>query len=249
MLSVVNLKKIQAIVNKNKEKRMNNEFINEENQTLDTSEAGETSTEVDDAKIEELENTARYMQSEKDKAFAENNKLRKEIEDIKSYIVSSENKKNDNKIDISPDDFEPWESFTDPNSKSYKFRMQETANLVKNMVDNELQGVKQDQAVNQLESELRARGMDANQIDSFFKFANTPVSELGIDNVVKMYNAVNEASVVNEDANSNLETVRRIQQSPATAGILQGQQPQKKNSTDSAWDRIMASTGANNTLP
>ena len=55
---------------------MENDFINEENQTLEDSEAGETSTTGNDTRVEELENTAKYMQSEKDKAFAENNKLR-----------------------------------------------------------------------------------------------------------------------------------------------------------------------------
>lgn len=222
-------------------------FINEENQTLDNSEAGETSNEVSDTRIEELEQTARYMQSEKDKALADNNKLRQEIEQIKNYIVSSDENKKDNSVEIFPDDFEPWESFTDPNSKSYQFRIQETARLVKNILNNELQGIKQEQAVNQIESELRSRGMDKEQIDGFFQFANTPVSELGIDNVVKMYNAVNEASL--DDTNENLEAVKRMQQSPASAGILQGQKPQKKSSTDEIWDRIMTSTGASNILP
>ena len=219
---------------------MENDFINEENQTLEDSEAGETSTTGNDTRVEELENTARYMQSEKDKAFAENNKLRQEIDSIKSYLSSSEEKKNN--VELSPDDFEPWESFTDPNSKSYKYRMQETATLVKDMLSNELQGVKQEQAVSQLESDLRARGMDKEQIDKFFNFANTPVSELGIDNVVKMFNAVSEASVVN---NNNLDTVRRIQQSPATAGVLQGQQPQVKNHNDSIWDKVMSAGDKN----
>ena len=118
---------------------MENDFINEENQTLENSETGETSTIGNDARVEELENTAKYMQSEKDKAFAENNKLRQEIDSIKSHLSSSEEKKNN--VELSPDDFEPWESFTDPNSKSYKFRMQETAKLVKDMLSSELQGV------------------------------------------------------------------------------------------------------------
>ena len=218
---------------------MESDFI-EENQTLENSETGEPSETSGDARLEELENTAKYMQSENDKALGDNKKLRVEISSIKSYLSSSEEKKN--KVDLSPDDFEPWESFTDPNSKSYKYRMQETANLVKDMLNNELQGVKQEQAVNQLESDLRARGMDKEQIDKFFSFANTPVSELGIDNVIKMFNAVNEASVVN---NNNLDTVRRIQQSPATAGVLQGQQPQVKSDEDSVWDRVMSAGDKN----
>ena len=222
---------------------MENDFINEENQTLENSETGETSTIGNDARVEELENTAKYMQSEKDKAFAENNKLRQEIDSIKSHLSSSEEKKNN--VELSPDDFEPWESFTDPNSKSYKFRMQETAKLVKDMLSSELQGVKQEQAVNQLESELRTRGMDKQQIDKFFSFANTPVSELGIDNVVKMFNAVNET----QEGENNIDTVRRTQQSPATAGVLQGQQPKKMSDDDSRWKSVMGASRVGNKIP
>ena len=84
--------------------------------------------------------------------------------------------------------------------------------------------------------------MDEEQIGKFFNFANTPVSELGIDNVVKMFNAVSEASVVN---NNNLDTVRRIQQSPATAGVLQGQQPQRKSESDALWESVVGSGDKN----
>ena len=221
---------------------MENDFINEENQTLENSETGETSTIGNDARVEELENTAKYMQSEKDKAFAENNKLRQEIDSIKSHLSSSEEKKNN--VELSPDDFEPWESFTDPNSKSYKFRMQETAKLVKDMLSSELQGVKQEQATNQLESQLRARGMSDEQVDGFFKFANTPVNELGIDNVIKMYNSVNETTATE----NNLDAVRRTQQAPSTAGVLQGQQPEKKTEVDNLWDGIISAGSRNNVL-
>ena len=68
---------------------MESDFI-EENQTLENSETGEPSETSGDARLEELENTAKYMQSEKDKALADNKKLRDEISSIKSYLSSSE---------------------------------------------------------------------------------------------------------------------------------------------------------------
>ena len=223
---------------------MSNDFINEDNQTLENSETGDPSQIENETQgsTEQAQESIRYMQSEKDKAMAENAKLRQEIESIKDHLGSSTQK--DNSVDIKPDDFEPWESFTDPNSKSYKYRMQETANLVKSMVDNELQGVKQEQATNQLESQLRARGMNDEQINGFFKFANTPVSELGIDNVIKMYNSVNETTA----RENNLDTVRRTQQAPSTAGVLQGQQPEKKSEVDNMWDGIVSAGSRTNVL-
>ena len=223
---------------------MSNDFINEDNQTLENSETGDPSQIENETQgsTEQAQESIRYMQSEKDKAMAENAKLRQEIESIKDHLASSTQK--DNRVDIKPDDFEPWESFTDPNSKSYKYRMQETANLVKSMVDNELQGVKQEQATNQLESQLRARGMSDEQVDGFFKFANTPVNELGIDNVIKMYNSVNEPSAIE----NNLDAVRRTQQAPSTAGVLQGQQPEKKSEADNMWDGIINAGSRNRVL-
>ena len=218
-----------------------NDFI-EENQTLENSETGEPSQEVNDEQVDvnQLQETARYMQSEKDKVSAENDKLKQEMESIKQYITSQNKEKADvdNNVQLKPDDFEPWESFTNPNSDSYKYRMQETANVVKSMVDASLKDVRQEQATNQLETQLRAKGMNDDQINGFFKFAETPVSELGIDNVIKMYNAVNEQPAEN---NANLDAVRRTQQIPATPGVLQGQQPVVKKDVDVVWDNIIKS--------
>ena len=173
------------------------------------------------------------MQSEKDKALAENEKLKKQIQEIQESLASQQQQPVDNKIN--PDDFDSWESFTNPNSESYKYRMQETANIVKSIVNESLQGVRQEQATSQLESQLRSRGMSDEQIDGFFKFAETPVSDLGIDNVIKMYNAVNEQPT----ETSNLDAVRRTQKTPTSAGVLQGQQPKIKSDTDAVWDMIV----------
>ena len=130
-----------------------NDFVNEDNQTLENSETGDPSHIVDEQQgsVEQLQETARYMQSEKDKAVAENAKLKGEIQEIKNYLASQgqQQAQVDNNVNLQPDDFEPWESFTNPNSESYKYRMQETANVVKAMVDEQLKGVRQEQATNQ----------------------------------------------------------------------------------------------------
>ena len=77
--------------------------------------------------------------------------------------------------------------------------------------------------------------MSDEQIDGFFKFAETPVSDLGIDNVIKMYNAVKEQPT----ETSNLDAVRRTQKTPTSAGVLQGQQPKIKSDSDAVWDMIV----------
>ena len=210
---------------------VNNDFTNDD-ETLLNSETDQSYNDVEETQ-DSVNESVRYMQSEKDKALAENEKLKKQIQDIQESLASQQQQPVDNKIN--PDDFDSWESFTNPNSESYKYRMQETANIVKSIVNESLQGVRQEQATSQLESQLRSRGMSDEQIDGFFKFAETPVSDLGIDNVIKMYNAVNEQPT----ETSNLDAVRRTQKTPTSAGVLQGQQPKIKSDTDAVWDMIV----------
>ena len=210
---------------------VNNDFTNDD-ETLLNSETDQSYDNVEETQ-DSVNESVRYMQSEKDKALAENEKLKKQIQDIQESLASQQQQPVDNKIN--PDDFDSWESFTNPNSESYKYRMQETANIVKSIVNESLQGVRQEQATSQLESQLRSRGMSDEQIDGFFKFAETPVSDLGIDNVIKMYNAVNEQPT----ETSNLDAVRRTQKTPTSAGVLQGQQPKIKSDTDAVWDMIV----------
>ena len=210
---------------------VDNDFINDD-ETLLNSETDQSYDNVEEAQ-DSVNESVRYMQSEKDKALAENEKLKKQIQEIQESLASQQQKPVDNKIN--PDDFDSWESFTNPNSESYKYRMQETANIVRSIVNESLQDVRQEQATSQLESQLRSRGMSDEQIDGFFKFAETPVSDLGIDNVIKMYNAVNEQPT----ETSNLDAVRRTQKTPTSAGVLQGQQPKIKSDSDAVWDMIV----------
>jgi len=209
---------------------VDNDFINDD-ETLLNSETDQSYDNVEETQ-DSVNESVRYMQSEKDKALAENEKLKKQIQEIQESLASQQQQPVDNKIN--PDDFDSWESFTNPNSESYKYRMQETANIVRSIVNESLQDVRQEQATSQLESQLRSRGMSDEQIDGFFKFAETPVSDLGIDNVIKMYNAVNEQPT----ETNNLDAVRRTQQTPTSAGVLQGQQPKIKSDTDAVWDLI-----------
>ena len=210
---------------------VDNDFINDD-ETLLNSETDQSYDNVEEAQ-DSVNESVRYMQSEKDKALAENEKLKKQIQEIQESLASQQQQPVDNKIN--PDDFDSWESFTNPNSESYKYRMQETANIVRSIVNESLQDVRQEQATSQLESQLRSRGMSDEQIDGFFKFAETPVSDLGIDNVIKMYNAVNEQPT----ETSNLDAVRRTQKTPTSAGVLQGQQPKIKSDSDAVWDMIV----------
>ena len=81
------------------------------------------------------EEQAKYFQSEKDKLSAENTRL-KGYEEIGKFLesrpdvvqaIDNASKGGDlgtpqlPKIELSPEEFDPWEAYNDPSSKSYQF--------------------------------------------------------------------------------------------------------------------------------
>ena len=75
-------------------------------------------------------------------------------------------------IELSKDEFDPWEAYNDPNSKSFKYREQELNTRISSAVDQSLQGVRQKMGRNTLESELKSKGLNEEQVKSFFNFAS-----------------------------------------------------------------------------
>jgi len=193
------------------------------------------------------EESAKYFQSEKDKLSSENDKLKTQLTQAAEYISGQQEKtKQEQRIEITPEDFDPWEAYNNPESKSYKFRQQEMHDTIGQAVNQAVSGIKEEQTVSKLETDLRARGFDNQQVDNFFKFFNTPVEKLGMDNWVKMYNAVTEGPVTQGNP---LDAIRQNQNRPATAGVLQGQQPQVKSDEDSMWEGIMGAPSNAGRLP
>jgi hypothetical protein len=50
-------------------------------------------------------------------------------------------------------------------------------------------------------------------------------------------------------SNENIEAVRRTQDIPKSAGILQGAKPEQKSNADSVWDSVLGATGVGGKLP
>ncbi len=210
--------------------------------------------------VKDWEASAKYFQSEKDKLAAENENLKKyekigklieERPDIQNAIantVSGGGAKapQQNRIKLAKDEFDPWEAYNDPKSKSYAFRMQEIGDVVNAQVGQKMQGVQRNVAMNQLKADLQAKGLNEDDVEDFMSFAGTPANELGVDNVIKMWRAVKGAP---EGTENSLDQVRQTQQIPQSGGILQGERPQVKNDDDATWERILKSQGANNQLP
>ena len=207
------------------------------------------------------EDQAKYFQSEKDKLAAENSQL-KQYAKVGHLLESRPDIANavagmiqgggqpaaPQRVALEKDEFDPWEAYNDPQSKSYKFRQQELEDSINGAVNQKMQGFQRNQGVMQLQGELQQRGLSPAEVDSFMKFAAQNPAEYGVDGAIKMWRSIAESGTSNQVQNP-LDDVRQTQESPAVGGVLQGQQPQApKNDKDSMWDAITNAGSRTNVL-
>jgi hypothetical protein len=210
------------------------------------------------------ESQAKYFQSEKDKLHAENQKL-KQYEQIGQMLesrpdivktigtmVQGGQPTQVEHIELSKDEFDPWEAYNDPSSKSYQFRQQELQDTINKAVQSQVGDVRKEVGVNKLQTELTNRGLNAEQIQSFMDFASKNPADYGIDGAINMWQSVTQKPTEgenNSESNLNpLDSIRQNQNVPQQAGILNGQQPVKKDEKDSMWDSIKKAGSRANVL-
>ena len=230
-----------------------NENLQEEGQTVDNVGHDEGQTH-DENSGKNWEEQAKYFQSEKDKLANENQNLKKyeaigsllkSRPDIANTVASMVQGGNNGqpvgpqRIELEKDDFDPWEAYNDPKSKSYKFRQQELQDSIGQAVNQRMAGVMKNQGIRQLKGNLLQQGLTPAEVDSFMNFASKNPAEYGVEGAVKMWQAVmNEGQgTVTENP---LDNVRQTQATPTPGGVLQGQQPQAKSGKDEMWDNIVA---------
>ena len=210
------------------------------------------------------ESQAKYFQSEKDKLHAENQKLkqyeqigqmlesRPDIVNTISGMVQSGQPTQPERIELSKDEFDPWEAYNDPSSKSYQFRQQELQDTinqaVQSQVGQQVGEVQREVGISKLQTELANRGLNAEQIQSFVDFASKNPAEYGIDGAINMWQAVTQKPTESVQNESPLDAIRQNQAVPQQAGVLNGQQPVKKSEKDSMWDNIMKAGSRANVL-
>ena len=207
------------------------------------------------------ESQAKYFQSEKDKLQAENQKLKQYeqvgqmlesrpdiVNTISGMVQGGQSTVQEQRVELSKDEFDPWEAYNDPSSKSYKFRQQELQDTINTAVQSQVGDVKKEVGMSKLQTELANKGLNPEQITSFMDFASKNPAEYGIDGAINMWQSVtqNKAEAVNN--NNPLDTIRQNQAVPQQAGILNGEQPAKKDDKDSMWEGIMKAGSRNNVL-
>jgi len=216
---------------------------------------------VEESSGQSWEEQAKYFQSEKDKLSNENQNLKKyeaigsllqarpDIANTVAAMVQGGNGQpvGPQRIELEKDDFDPWEAYNDPKSKSYKFRQQELQDSIGQAVNQRMAGVMKNQGIQQLKGNLLQQGLTPAEVDSFMNFASKNPAEYGVEGAVKMWQAVmNEGqSTVTENP---LDNVRQTQATPTPGGVLQGQQPQAKSEKDGMWDTIMSAGSRNKVL-
>ena len=201
------------------------------------------------------ESQAKYFQSEKDKLHVENQKL-KQYEQIGSMLESRPDIVNtisgmvqggqpapEARVELSKDEFDPWEAYNDPSSMSYKFRQQELQETINQAVSSQVGAqvgeVKKEVGMSKLQTELANRGLNAEQITSFMEFASKNPAEYGLDGAINMWQSVTQKPTEGDNKENPLDAIRQNQAVPQQAGVLNGQQPVKKDDKDSMWDNIL----------
>ena len=193
------------------------------------------------------EATAKYMQSEKDKLYAENQKLKQYeqigkvlesrpdiVNTISGMVQGGQPATQNERIELSKDEFDPWEAYNDPSSKSYKYRQQEMQDAVDNAVKSQMAGVQKEVGMTKLQTELANKGLNPEQISSFMDFASKNPAEYGIDGAINMWQAVTQPKAEAEgNKNNPLDAIRQNQSVPQQAGILNGEKPITKDDKDS----------------
>jgi len=211
------------------------------------------------------ESQAKYFQSEKDKLHTENQKLKQYeqvgqmlesrpdiVQAVSGMLQGGQPAQQEQRIELSKDEFDPWEAYNDPSSKSYQFRQQELQDTinqaVSSQVDAQVGDVKKEVGMNKLQTELANKGLNAEQITSFMDFASKNPAEYGIDGAINMWQAVTQKPTEGESKESPLDAIRQNQAVPQQAGVLNGQQPVKKDDKDSMWESITKAGSRANVL-
>jgi len=230
----------------------------EEGQVTDN--VGQDETTQQQESGSDWESQAKYFQSEKDKLQAENQKLkqyeqvgqmlesRPDIVNTISGMVQGGQPAPEARVELSKDEFDPWEAYNDPSSKSYKFRQQELQDTINTAVQSQVGDVKKEVGMSKLQTELANKGLNPEQITSFMDFASKNPAEYGIDGAINMWQSVTQPKAEAGNNNNPLDAIRQNQAVPQQAGILNGEQPAKKDDKEEMWSNIVKAGSRTNVL-
>ena len=169
---------------------MSEETLKNTQETLEGSETSENNDISEPQNQQDLsfneevqEDDARKFQSMYDKSEAELNKLRPvanlfrdnpELVGVVKNHLSGGKGQNKEQVTLTEEEFNPWDAYTNPNSKSYQMRQQEIDAAVSNKMANYVQRLEAQRAVDSLkfraQNEYKLSNEDANNFVDFVNF-------------------------------------------------------------------------------
>ena len=171
------------------------------------------------------------------------------VQAVSGMLQGGQQAEQPQRVELSKDEFDPWEAYNDPSSKSYQFRQQELQDTINKAVSSQVGEVQKEVGMSKLQTELANKGLNAEQIDSFMEFANKNPADYGIDGAINMWQAVTQKPTEgNQNVENPLDSIRQNQAVPQQAGVLNGQQPVKKDEKDEMWKSIMKAGSRANVL-
>ena len=195
---------------------------------------------------------ARKWQSMYDKSQADKNKLEGAVQ---QYVKSTEstgtqNVQANNEPVLTEEEFNPWDAYYKPESKSYKFREKQDNQRIHQAVGTQMQQLQEQVVVQNTVSELKnTHNMNPAEIREFLGFVQQPKEAVPLESLVKLWRD-NGGIPTNAAPQTSTEVARTVQASaPRSAGVLQGQPAaQPKNEKDKMWDSIMNAGSRSNVL-
>jgi len=228
---------------------------------------GQSPEGVDAEAIEEPalneENEARKFQSMYDRSQAELGELKKfeplvnlletrpDLVKVLQDNISESPSQEQSSPEVVVDDFNPWDAFDSkkdtPSRKLVKSDMEKIAEqkISKAMAEQQAK-VQTEMHLNNTVNTLRNNyKMSDGDIKEFLQFSTQPKEQVGLGNLVKLWRDVSGVSQNNTDT---LNAVRAAQDTPRSAGVLQGQPVQNKSEADKLWESVKNAGSRNSVL-
>mgnify|MGYP003134681111 FL=1 len=232
----------------NEETQMVEETVNEdinpfENDIQDNSQQSET-YQVD------WEAEAKKFQSMHDKQASENDKMRQDLKYMAEKFAEAQNSQvnssNQSQQSLNEDEFNPWDAYYKPDSPSYKFRVKQEQQSVNQAVQSEMSRMNEQMVLNNTVNELKSsHKMSDEEVKSFMDWSTNPTSNLSLDTLINVWRGETGARA---QTNDSLEAVKTAQQTPRSAGVIQGQPVENKSEVDKLWDAVKSAGSRNSVL-
>ena len=196
----------------------------------------------------EWEDESKKWQSLYDKSQTSLNKLENALSSAVEMQQNNQgatvNQQKEQIPQVSEEDFNPWDAYYKPDSPSYQMRASQENQSVSRAIEGHMSKMNENIALNNTINELKnVHRMPDDDVKEFLQFVTQPKENVGLDNLVKLWQDVN-GKKASQGVLDSLEAVRASKKSPPSPGAMQGQDPRRrqKNDADATWEGIM---GAN----